>query len=120
LLWIWIALACIFSYLYERNLLKFLVVQDTEKPIDTFGVHKTFVVSTEVLKPHSKDVLASNLPFAIPANTVIDQLMETSPRRIIRQVYNKALIKYPTVKRPPWILDMMNKGQTAFVVSDGM
>jgi len=61
-------------------------------------------------------VLDYGLPFAIPANTVIDQDMKSSPRKIIKEVYDKAILKYPTLTRPPWLQEMMAKGEAAFVV----
>jgi len=113
LLWIWICFACVFSFAFEGNLLRFLVVREKEAPVDTFQVNMSFFLPAFLVL---QKILDNDLKLIIPGNTLVDYIMRTSPRKVIRQVYNESILQHPTVVRPQWALDMMANGEAAFVV----
>jgi len=93
-------------------------VRETEEPIDSFQVYQVHHIF-----PHAvnvKKILLNDHKFIIPANTLIDTIMQTSPRKVIRDIYNKSVVKHETLVRPKWASEMILNGEAAFAVSENV
>jgi len=61
-------------------------------------------------------LIDNNLNLLIPEGTILDFLFYTSPRRVVQDVYKLSALKYPSLVRPQWAVEMALNGEAAFAV----